>query len=84
MINKKLANDRVLELQRLYRLREYINNEVINKDYPDFKVTDKTKEDVFIHPGAYLNCDSRIRMGKFYTDQEYKNYKKRVLSRPLP
>ena len=84
MIRRNLANDRVLELQKLYRLKSLIKDEIIDKDYQDFKVTKQTKEDIFMHPGAYLNCSARIRMGKFYTDQEYEDYKKRVLNRPLP
>lgn len=48
------------------------------------KITDKTKEDVLSHPEKYTDCDARIRLGKFYTDEEYERYVEESLSRPLP
>ena len=40
-------------------------------DFPEFKATDETRNDVTKNPQKYSNCAARIKMGKFYTDEEY-------------
>ena len=84
MINRKYKNDRVEEIQKLYRLRELINDEVLDKEYPDFKVTKEFKDKVKSGCVILTNCDARMRMGNFYTDEEYQKYREESLSRPLP
>jgi len=54
------------------------------EDFPEFKVTEETRKDVIENPQKYSSCDVRIRMGKFYTDEEYEKRVEEVLSRPLP
>ena len=46
------------------------NKDYLFVDFPEFKVTEKIKKDVAKKPQKYSNCDARIRMGKFYTDDE--------------
>lgn len=55
-------------------LKNMINDNYINEEWPEFKVTSELKEDVKKHPEKYINCDVRIRMGKFYTDEEIDTY----------
>ena len=53
-------------------------------DFPKFKVTEATREDVKKNPLKYSNCDIRIRMGNFYTDEEYQRRFDEELSKELP
>lgn len=50
------------------------------RDFPEFKATEELKE----HPENYHNCDVRIRMGMFYTEQEKQKYINDSLNRVLP
>ena len=54
------------------------------EDFPEFKVTEETRKDVIENPQKYSGCDIRIRMGKFYTDEEYQRKIEEGLSRELP
>lgn len=56
------------------------------QDFPEFKVTEENRKDVIENPQKYSSCNNRIRMGKFYTDEEFKKKKKieEGLSRELP
>ena len=54
------------------------------RDFPEFKVTEETRNDVIKHPQKYSCCDVRIRMGKFYTDEELQKKLDEGLSRKLP
>ena len=54
------------------------------KDFSEFKVIEETRKDVMENPQKYFSYDARIRMGKFYTDEEYEKRVEEVLSRPLP
>lgn len=53
------------------------------RDFPEFKVTEETRKDVIVHPQQYSGCDARIRMGKFYTDEELQKKIDARLSREL-
>ncbi|MBQ6687361.1 MAG: hypothetical protein IJN03_02440 [Bacilli bacterium] len=57
---------------------------LMEKDFPEFHVTEETKEDVNLHPERYLGCDARIRMGLFRTEREQEEYIKQSVVRPLP
>lgn len=48
------------------------------------KITEAMRKDVLEHPERYINCPPRIRMGNFYTDEEYERYAEESLSKPLP
>lgn len=54
------------------------------EEFPEFKVTEETRKDVIENPQKYSGCDIRIRMGKFYTDEEYQRKIEEGLSRELP
>lgn len=54
------------------------------EDFPGFKVTEETRKNVIENPQKYSSCDVRIRMGKFYTDEEYQRKIEEGLSRELP
>lgn len=54
------------------------------EDFPEFKVTEQTRKDVIANPQKYSSYDVRIRMGKFYTDEEYQRKIEEGLSRELP
>ena len=53
-------------------------------DFPEFKVTEESRDDVIRNPQKYSSCDVRIRMGKFYTDEEHQERINQGLSRKLP
>ena len=61
-----------------------INEDIMNKEFPPFKVTEATRKDVLENPGRYINCPPRVRMGLFYLDEEYENYVTESLKKPLP
>ena len=61
-----------------------INKEIIFKDYPPLKIDEETRKRVLSTPERHLNCPVKIRMGKFYTDEEWEKRSKRVLSMKLP
>lgn len=54
------------------------------EDFPEFKATEETRKDVIKNPQKYSNYDVRIRMGIFYTDEEYQRKIEEGLSRELP
>ena len=54
------------------------------QDFPEFKVTEENRKDVIENPQKYSSCNNRIRMGKFYTDEEFKEKIEEGLSRELP
>lgn len=60
------------------------NREIIDMDYPPLKITEETRRKVLENPVRHLNCPVRIRMGKFYTDEEWEKRENKVLSMKLP
>lgn len=54
------------------------------KNFKPFKVTEALREEILNNPMEYSNCESRIRMGLFYTDDEKEKYIEESLNRPLP
>ena len=54
------------------------------EDFPEFKVTEETRKDVIKNPQKYSSCGARIRMGNFYTDEEYQKKIEERLNRELP
>ena len=61
-----------------------INKDIVFMDFKPIKITEEMRKDVLEHPEKYINCPPRIRMGKFYTDEEKEEYLKKSLKRPLP
>lgn len=61
-----------------------INEEILFADFRPIKITEEMRKDVLEHPERYINCPPRIRMGKFYTDEEYERYIEEGLNRTLP
>lgn len=53
-------------------------------NFPEFKVTEESRDDVIKNPLKYSSCDVRIRLGKFYTDEEHQEMITQGLSRKLP
>ena len=84
MINEKFKNAKIVELQKAFKLKELINEDVLDKDWPELKITQGFKEKVKSGCILLTDCDARMRMGKFYTDEEYQKYREESLSRPLP
>ena len=57
---------------------------LINADFPDMKpITKNTKKDVINNSSSYRGS-VRLSTGRFFTDSEYQNKKKKVLNTPLP
>ena len=54
------------------------------KNFKPIKVTEALREEILNNPLKYSNCESRIRMGLFYTDDEKEKYIEESLERPLP
>ena len=61
-----------------------INRDIIFMDYPPLKITEETRKKVIENPMSHSNCPVRIRMGKFYTDEEWEKRENKVLSMKLP
>lgn len=55
-----------------------------NETFKSIKITEEMKKDVLEHPERYINCPLKVRMGKFYTDEEYEKRAEKVLNSPLP
>ena len=84
MIRRNLANDRVLELQKLYQSREklkrLINEDFLSQEWPEFKVTNEMKENNVNR----LGLEPRQRLGMYRTEEETKKYIEESLNTPLP
>ena len=65
-------------------MTDFNKKDYLFEDFPKFKVTKETRKDVIANPQKYSSCDVRIRMGKFYTDEEYQRKIEEGLSRELP
>jgi hypothetical protein len=66
-------------------LDDLFDPSVIDKDLPDLKITDKTREDTVRFAqrfGSYCS-DWRIATGRFYTDKELKEKRRKILYTPL-
>lgn len=57
---------------------------VIFRPFPKLKVTKKLRDDIKAHPLSYYNCDVRIRLGLFYTEEEWEKKRDKILSKKLP
>lgn len=58
--------------------------EILFKDYPPLHITEETRQAVLDHPELHSGLSVRVKMGKFYTDEEYEQRREEVLSKPLP
>lgn len=59
--------------------------EVIDTDWSAEPITDETKrQSVLVAQSGRFPTDVRITTGRVYTDKEYSEMRKRVLSTPLP
>lgn len=75
-IKKQLYSRNLTEKER--------QKEVLFTSYPPLKITEETRRAVLEHPELHSRCSIRVRMGKFYTDEEYEQRREEVLSKPLP
>lgn len=57
---------------------------VISRPFPRFKITEKLRDNIKVHPLSYQNCDVRIRLGLFYTEKEWEEKRNKILSKKLP
>ena len=76
MIKIKFINSALVKC-KLIILRKY------NHPTKSF-ITEKDKQKIINNPQRYSNLPVRVRMGKFYTDNELKKYKEKSLKRKLP
>jgi hypothetical protein len=59
-------------------------NRLVDSDFPDpGPVTDKTRE-ITRREADRFRGSVRLSLGKFWTDKEYEEYRKKVLNTPLP
>jgi hypothetical protein len=58
--------------------------EIINTDWPELKITERTREMAPVYAQRYLTGNVRFATGRFYTDEEFEKYRQRVLSTPFP
>lgn len=65
-------------------MEKEINKNILFVDVKPISITEAMKKDVSKHPEKYINCPPRIRMGKFYTDEELEKYIEDSLNRHLP
>lgn len=84
MINKNKKKSKKLEIEI-----NDLNNQIIeienelSKEENNMGDINKIEE-ILKHPELQTECPVRIRIGKFYTDEEYEQRREEVLSRPLP
>lgn len=57
---------------------------ILFEDFKPIEITEAMRKYVSEHPERYANCPPRIRMGNFYTDEEWKRYVEESLNKPLP
>lgn len=58
--------------------------EILETDYKELKITDRTKENIKSHSKLNYSLPVREFMGKIYTNEEYESKKQRILNTPLP
>ena len=58
-------------------------NRLLNTDWPDYKITEQTRELAMTNVLKYRSS-ARLAMGKVYTDEEYEARREKILSIPLP
>lgn len=52
--------------------------------YKPLKITEETRRAVLEHPELHSGLSVRVRMGKFYTDDEWEQRREEILNKPLP
>lgn len=65
-----------------YKLKDW--KEVIDSDFPYLKITEETRQTMVEYSRTHSVGNTRLAMGRFYTDLRYETWKERVLSTPLP
>ena len=84
MINQNFKNDKIDELQKLYqsreRLKKLINEDFLNQEWPEFKITKEVRNNNMNH----LGLEPRQRLGMYRTEEETKKYIEESLNTPLP
>jgi hypothetical protein len=59
-------------------------NRLVDEDFPDpGPITDKVREITQKESGRFRGS-VRLSLGRFWTDKEYEEYRKKVLNTPLP
>jgi hypothetical protein len=74
-------------LRKINAMRKLENwDEVMNKDWPEMKVTERTRATMerLASCGRYLVDNVRLAFGRIYSSKKYESYRQRVLSTPLP
>lgn len=68
----------------MLRLKDW--REVIFEDFPEIRITDRTRTTMrrAAESARYLINNVRIATGRFYTDSEYEARRSRILNTPLP
>ena len=61
-----------------------INKKILFTNYRRFKITEDARQEVLNKPSKHTNCPLKIRMGMFYTDEEWEKKSKNILSCELP
>ena len=85
-INSEFDFNDVLAMNKLCEELKGLKKDYLFKDFSksEFKVTEKVRKDAIENPQKYSGCEARIRMSKFYTDEEYSRYLEESLNRELP
>lgn len=61
-----------------------VNKDILFEDFEPMHITEEMRMYVLEHPEKYANCPPRIRMGNFYSDEEWERYVEESLNKPLP
>ncbi len=61
-------------------------DEVMNKDWPEMKPTERAGTIMarLAGCGRYLVDNARLALGRIYSSEKYESYRHRALSTPLP
>lgn len=58
--------------------------DIISRPFPSFTITDKLRDNIKSYPLRQQNCDVRIRLGLFYTEEEWEKKRNKILNKKLP
>lgn len=81
-INKEIE-DIEKEIKNKSLTDEERKKQILEAPYKPLKITEETRQEVLEHPELHMGCSVRVKMGKFYTNDEYEQRREEVLNAPL-
>ncbi len=57
---------------------------ILEKEYPELNITEKTIKNIQKYPQLYQNVPVKVAMGKIYTTKMFQKRSDEILAMPLP